>query len=37
MEIKEEDAMELEKVKEGMVPSLEKKSLGGKLLRIWSQ
>ena len=24
MEIKKEDAMELEKVKEGMVPSLEK-------------
>ena len=37
MEIQEEDAMELEKVKEGMVPSLEKQRVGGKLLRIWSQ
>ena len=37
VEIQEEDAMVLEKVKEGMVNSSEKKNLGGKLLRIWSQ
>ena len=30
-------SMELDKVKEGTVPSLEKQSFGGKLLRIWSQ
>ena len=30
MEIKKEDAMELEKVKEGMVPSLEKTKFGRK-------
>ena len=29
--------MKLDKMKEGMVPSLEKKSLGGKLLRIWNE
>ena len=33
--IQKEDAMLLEKMKEGMIYSLEKK-LGGKLLRIWS-
>ena len=37
VEVQKEDAIELEEVKEGMVPSLEKQSLGGKLLRIWSQ
>ena len=30
MEIQKEDAMELEKVKEGMVPSLEKTKFGRK-------
>ena len=29
--------MKLEKVNEGMVLTLKKQSLGGKLLRIWSQ
>ena len=37
VEIQKEVAMELDKVKEGTVPSLEKQSFGGKLLRIWSQ
>ena len=37
VEIQKEVAMELDKVKEGMVPSLEKQCFGGKLLRIWSQ
>ena len=37
VEIQKEVAMELDKVKEGMIPSLEKQSFGGKLSRIWSQ
>ena len=32
-----EEAMELEKVKEGMVPSMEKTKFGRKLQMIWSQ
>ena len=32
MEIQKEDAMELEKVKEGMVPSLEKTKFGTKAI-----
>ena len=32
MEVKKEDAMELEKVKEGMVPSLEKTKFGRKAI-----